>query len=145
MFSADNLQLFSKWYSIMPNKISEKFKNIYISNLQNLHEFQEISKIFANTNLILNNLLFDVSHISKSTYMFDLIIYVDICDLFSVSILNEFKQNILQEKGEIWILCDNNRIYDKKKIDYINSIVDNSNFRQSIIKFTDNFSLIVLK
>ena len=57
MFSDDNLQLFSKWYSIMPNKISGKFKNIYISNLNNLHEFQEISKIFVNAELILNNLL----------------------------------------------------------------------------------------
>ena len=145
MFSDDNLQLFSKWYSIMPNKISGKFKNIYISNLNNLHEFQEISKIFVNTELILNNLLFDVSHISKSTYIFDLIVYVDICDLFSVSMLNEFKQHILQEKGEIWILCNNNKINNIKKLDYIGNIVNNSNFRQSTIRFTDNFSLIVLK
>lgn len=145
MFSDDNLQLFSKWYSIMPNKISGKFKNIYISNLNNLHEFQEISKIFVNAELILNNLLFDVSHISKSTYIFDLIVYVDICDLFSVSMLNEFKQHILQEKGEIWILCNNNKINNIKKLDYIGNIVNDSNFRQSTIRFTDNFSLIVLK
>ena len=45
MFTAENLQLFSKWYSIiMPNKISGKFKNIYISNLQNLHEFQDFKR-----------------------------------------------------------------------------------------------------
>ena len=145
MISSNNLQLLSKWYSIMPTKISGKFKNIYISNLQNLQEFQEISNLFANADLILNNLLFDVSYISKSTYIFDLIVYVDICDLFSGKLLNDFKHNILQEKGEIWILCDNSKIHNIKKVNYITSIVNESTFRQSIIKFSDNFSLIVLK
>jgi hypothetical protein len=145
MFSTDNLELFSKWYSIMPNKISGKFKYIYISNVNSVHEFKQISNVFVNSSLILNNLLFDVLHIAKSTYMFDLIIYVDICELFSKPLLEDFKKNILNEKSEIWILCDNKKFNNENKISYVLNTIDTTSFRTSVIKFTDNFSLIVLK
>lgn len=146
MFSSDNLELFTKWYSIMPNKISDKFQYIYISNVNNLYELSLLSNVFKTPKLILNNLLFDTQHISKSSYMFDLIIISDVCNNLSTHLLNDFKQNILSEKGEIWIICDNFKFEKLNKKDYvINNILKHSNYRHSTIQFNEIFSLIVLR
>ena len=146
MFSSNNLELFSKWYSIMPNKISDRFQYIYISNINNLYELSLLSNVFNNPKLILNSLLFDMTHISKSSYMFDLIVISDVCNNLSNNLLDDFKQNILSEQGEIWIICDNLKFENLNKKDYvINNILKNSIYRHSTIQFNKMFSLIVLR
>ena len=130
----------------MPNKISDRFQYIYISNINNLYELSLLSNVFKNPKLILNSLLFDMTHISKSSYMFDLIVISGVCNNLSNNLLDDFKQNILSEQGEIWIICDNLKFENLNKKDYvINNILKNSIYRHSTIQFNKMFSLIVLR
>lgn len=149
MISIENYELFSKWVQCMPNKIISNFNSIYIGNINSQFEFNLFGKLFLNAKFKLNNLLFELPHISKSTYMFDLFILNDIDSNVTSEIITEIKENIINTKGEIWIFCDNKEINNNNnnhnKIEYINTILNTTSYRSSTIKFSDNFSIIIIK
>ncbi len=146
MISIENYELFSKWVQCMPNKIINNFDSIYIGNINSSFEFNLFGKLFLNAKFKLNNLLFELPHISKSTYMFDLFIFTDIDSTVSYEIITEIKENIINTKGEIWIFCDNKEINNNyNKIEYVNTILNTTSYRSSTIKFSDNFSIVIIK
>ena len=140
----DKIKTFSRWLSIIPNKFKDKFNNIYIANINNNIEFNLLKDLFISPKLVLNNLLFDIQFISKSSYIFDLILLFDVNNLNS-DILIELKENILEKKGEIWILCDDIKINKTSKEKYIINMLNDTNIRSSTMKYSDNFSIIILK
>tara|TARA_Y100000389_G_C17417086_1_gene494397 strand:- start:1235 stop:1624 length:390 start_codon:yes stop_codon:yes gene_type:complete len=129
----------------MPRKIVDKLKNIYIANINNKYEYEYFFTLFEHSDFILTNLLFELSHISKSTYIFDLFVFSDVNYNLTSSLLIEIKENILNEKGEIWIFCDKKNLDNVDKVTYINNILNTTNYRSSTIKFSDEFTLIVIK
>lgn len=143
-FQLNKISQFSKWLSIIPSKFKDKFTNIYIGNIVNNSEFNLLKQLFNSSKLILNNLLFDFKYISKSTYIFDLILFFDINDINDI-ILTEIKDNILNDKGEIWILCDEIKINNLSKEKHIINILENTNIRSSIMKYSESLSIVILK
>lgn len=143
-FQQDKIKTFSRWLSIIPNKFKDKFNNIYIANINNNIEFNLLKDLFIYPKLVLNNLLFDIQFISKSSYIFDLILLFDVNNLNS-DILIELKENILEKKGEIWILCDDIKINKTSKEKYIINMLNDTNIRSSTMKYSDSFSIIILK
>tara|TARA_B100001287_G_scaffold271538_1_gene271967 strand:+ start:1815 stop:2255 length:441 start_codon:yes stop_codon:yes gene_type:complete len=143
-FQQDKIKTFSRWLSIIPNKFKDKFNNIYIANINNNIEFNLLKDLFISPKLVLNNLLFDIQFISKSSYIFDLILLFDVNNLNS-DILIELKENILEKKGEIWILCDDIKINKTSKEKYIINMLNDTNIRSSTMKYSDSFSIIILK
>tara|TARA_B110000285_G_scaffold155869_1_gene173954 strand:+ start:6738 stop:7124 length:387 start_codon:yes stop_codon:yes gene_type:complete len=126
----------------MPDKLKNKFKNIYIANIENINVFNSIKNNFQNEELSLNNMLFDLQYISKSSYTFDLIILFDVNDLITSELLTDIKTNILDPKGEIWVLCDDKKIGNIKKETYLLTILENTNLRSS--KFLQNGACIYI-
>lgn len=145
MITNENFDLFTKWFLCMPRKIVDKLKNIYIANINNKYEYEYFFTLFEHSDFILTNLLFELSHISKSTYIFDLFVFSDVNYNLTSSLLIEIKENILNEKGEIWIFCDKKNLDNVDKVTYINNILNTTNYRSSTIKFSDEFTLIVIK
>jgi hypothetical protein len=143
-FQQDKIQTFSKWLSIIPNKFKDKFNSIYIANINNNIEFNLLKDLFISSKLVLNNLLFDIQFISKSSYIFDLILLFDINNI-NCDILIELKENILEKKGEIWILCDDVKINKISKEKHIINMLNNTNIRSSTMKYSDSFCIIILK
>ena len=144
MLSSEYMDMFTKWITIMPNKITEKFRNIYISNVVNNNELTFYSEIFDNSELIINNIIFDPLYITKSTYMFDVIIFLDNYNWINADYLNEIKDNILDKKGEIWILCEETDV-NESKVQKTLDILDNTNLRNSVIKFKETCSLVLIR
>ena len=66
MDSSQNITILNNWISIMPDKLKNKFKNIYIANIENINVFNSIKNNFQNEEFSLNNMLFDLHYISKS-------------------------------------------------------------------------------
>jgi hypothetical protein len=126
----------------MPDKLKNKFKNIYIANIENINVFNSIKNNFQNEELSLNNMLFDLQYISKSSYTFDLIILFDVNDLITGELLTDIKTNILDPKGEFWVLCDDKKIGNIKKETYLLTILENTNLRSS--KFLQNGACIYI-
>jgi len=126
----------------MPDKLKNKFKNIYIANIENINVFNSIKNNFQNEELSLNNMLFDLHYISKSSYTFDLIILFDVNDLITGELLTDIKTNILDPKGEFWVLCDDKKIGNIKKETYLLTILENTNLRSS--KFLQNGACIYI-
>lgn len=145
MLSLENFTLFTKWVSIMPNKIISQFRNIYISNISDVHEFNIFKAILPQSELMLNNLLFDTTFITRSTYEFDLIIFADVDENINDQLLSDMKSNILTSKGEIWILCDDKKVDNQRTNEYILNILNKTNLRNSIIKFHDNMNMIIIR
>uniref|UniRef100_A0A6C0LL97 Methyltransferase n=1 Tax=viral metagenome TaxID=1070528 RepID=A0A6C0LL97_9ZZZZ len=87
-------------------------------------------------------MLFDLQYISKSSYTFDLIILFDVNDLITSELLTDIKTNILDPKGEIWVLCDDKKIGNIKKETYLLTILENTNLRSS--KFLQNGACIYI-
>jgi len=143
-FQQDKIKTFSRWLSIIPNKFKDKFNNVYIANINNNIEFNLLKDLFIASKLVLNNLLFDIQFISKSSYIFDLILLFDVNNINS-DILIELKENILAKKGEIWILCDDVRINNTSKEKYIINMLNDTNIRSSNMKYNEDFSIIILK
>lgn len=142
MDSSQNITILNNWISIMPDKLKNKFKNIYIANIENINVFNSIKNNFQNEELSLNNMLFDLQYISKSSYTFDLIILFDVNDLITSELLTDIKTNILDPKGEIWVLCDDKKIGNIKKETYLLTILENTNLRSS--KFLQNGACIYI-
>jgi len=142
MDSSQNITILNNWISIMPDKLKNKFKNIYIANIENINVFNSIKNNFQNEELSLNNMLFDLQYISKSSYTFDLIILFDVNDLITSELLTDIKTNILDQKGEIWVLCDDKKIGNIKKETYLLTILENTNLRSS--KFLQNGACIYI-
>ena len=142
MDSSQNITILNNWISIMPDKLKNKFKNIYIANIENINVFNSIKNNFQNEELSLNNMLFDLHYISKSSYTFDLIILFDVNDLITSELLTDIKTNILDQKGEIWVLCDDKKIGNIKKETYLLTILENTNLRSS--KFLQNGACIYI-
>ena len=142
MDSSQNITILNNWISIMPDKLKNKFKNIYIANIENINVFNSIKNNFQNEELSLNNMLFDLQYISKSSYTFDLIILFDVNDLITGELLTDIKTNILDPKGEIWVLCDDKKIGNIKKETYLLTILENTNLRSS--KFLQNGACIYI-
>lgn len=145
MLTHENFMLFSKWVSIMPNKIIDKFKNIYISNITSKEHFYSFQSVFEKGELLLNNLLFDLSYISKSSYVFDLVIFSDVCDDFSNDLIEEMKANILSEKAEIWVICDNKGFNGQSKKDFVLKHLESTTLRSSTIKFASEFHIVIIR
>ena len=146
MISLENLSMFAKWITVMPNKLIEKFKNIYIANVENNQEFLLYSQLFQDTDLILNNLLFNPSFITKSSYSFNLFVFLDVYDWVDETFLTEASENIMDKKGEMWFLCnDEDTKNNDSKVSKLNSILENTDLRNSTIKFTDNFTLVLIR
>lgn len=142
MDSSQNITILNNWISIMPDKLKNKFKNIYIANIENINVFNSIKNNFQNEELSLNNMLFDLQYISKSSYTFDLIILFDVNDLITGELLTDIKTNILDPKGEFWVLCDDKKIGNIKKETYLLTILENTNLRSS--KFLQNGACIYI-
>jgi len=142
MDSSQNITILNNWISIMPDKLKNKFKNIYIANIENINVFNSIKNNFQNEELSLNNMLFDLHYISKSSYTFDLIILFDVNDLITGELLTDIKTNILDPKGEFWVLCDDKKIGNIKKETYLLTILENTNLRSS--KFLQNGACIYI-
>ena len=142
MDSSQNITILNNWISSMPDKLKNKFKNIYIANIENINVFNSIKNNFQNEELSLNNMLFDLQYISKSSYTFDLIILFDVNDLITSELLTDIKTNILDPKGEIWVLCDDKKIGNIKKETYLLTILENTNLRSS--KFLQNGACIYI-
>lgn len=143
-FQQDKIKTFSRWLSIIPNKFKDKFNNIYIANINNNIEFNLLKDLFISSKLVLNNLLFDIQFISKSSYIFDLILLFDVNNINS-DILIELKENILEKKGEIWILCDDIKINKISKEKHIINMLNDTNIRSSTMKYNEDFCIIILK
>jgi hypothetical protein len=144
MVSAENLILFTKWISGMPKKFIDKYLRIYVSNVEIKSEFEFYKLLFNDTELMLNSLLFDLSYISKSAYEFDLIIFVDVCKKFTLELINDIKINIINPKGgEIWVFCHDDG--NTNKYEYVNEILNQTNFRSSTVKLSNEFSLVIIK
>ena len=142
MDSSQNITILNNLISIMPDKLKNKFKNIYIANIENINVFNSIKNNFQNEELSLNNMLFDLQYISKSSYTFDLIILFDVNDLITGELLTDIKTNILDPKGEFWVLCDDKKIGNIKKETYLLTILENTNLRSS--KFLQNGACIYI-
>lgn len=145
MLSLENFTLFTKWVSIMPNKIISQFRNIYITNIYDVQEFNVYKAIFPQSELMLNNLLFDTIFISRSAYEFDLIIFSDVDESINDQLLTDMKSNIVSKKGEIWILCDQKKIKGMRADEYVLNMLNKTNLRNSIIKFHDNMNMIIIR
>lgn len=146
MISVENLSMFSKWITVMPNKIIEKFRNIYIADVNTQQEFITYSMLFPNNDLIMNNLLFNPSFITKSSYIFDLFVFLDVYDWINETFLTDVSENIMNKKGEMWFLCfddDNKNSHFKQK--QLSDILEKTKLRNSTIKFTDDFSMILVR
>jgi hypothetical protein len=130
----------------MPNKIIEKFRNIYIANVENNQEFLLYTQLFQNTDLIMNNLLFNPSFITKSSYSFDLFVFLDVYDWVDDTFLTEISQHIMDKKGEMWFLCnDEDSTNNTSKVTKLTNILENTRLRNSTIKFTEEFSLVLIR
>lgn len=129
----------------MPNKIISQFRNIYIANIYDVQEFNIYKAIFPQSELMLNNLLFDTIFISRSAYEFDLIIFSDVDESINDQLLMDMKSNILSNKGEIWILCDQKKIKEMRTDEYVLNMLNKTNLRNSIIKFHDNMNMIIIR
>lgn len=141
----EKISVFTKWISIMPNKMIDRFKNIYVSNISSNIQVNEITQAFKSKELVLNSMIFDSKYIAKSSYMFDVIIFFDVDNNLTPDLLIEFKENILSSKGEIWIICDNGNIGDEPKISYTEKILKDTKLRSNIVKYSDTIHCFILK
>ena len=76
--------------------------------------------------------------------MFDVIIFLDNYNWINADYLNEIKDNILDKKGEIWILCEETDV-NESKVQKTLDILDNTNLRNSVIKFKETCSLVLIR
>ena len=141
----EKISVFTKWISIMPNKMIDRFKNIYVSNITSNIQVNEITQAFKSKELVLNSMIFDSKYIAKSSYMFDVIIFFDVDNNLTPGLLMEFKENILSSRGEIWIICDNGNIGDELKMSYTEKILKDTKLRSNIVKYSDTIHCFILK
>ena len=141
----EKISVFTKWISIMPNKMIDRFKNIYVSNITSNIQVNEITQAFKSKELVLNSMIFDSKYIAKSSYMFDVIIFFDVDNNLTPDLLMEFKENILSSRGEIWIICDNGNIGDELKMSYTEKILKDTILRSNIVKYSDTIHCFILK
>lgn len=146
MITIENLSIFAKWITVMPNKIIENFRNIYIANVENNQEFLLYTQLFQNTDLMMNNLLFHPSYVTKSSYSFDLFVFLDVYDWVDDTFLTEISEHIMDKKGEMWFLCsDDDSTNNTSKVTKLTNILENTRLRNSTIKFTEEFSLVLIR
>lgn len=141
----EKMNVFSKWISIMPNKIITQFKRVYIANVNSIQQFNQISSLFKEKELIINDMLFDSQYITKSSYIFDVVLFFDVGHNITRELLTELKESVMHDKGQIWILCDNKTIDGMTKEQFMLKRLDTTNIRSSIVKYNEDFKTIVLK
>jgi hypothetical protein len=145
MDKSEKLIILNTWVKLMPDKMLLKYENIYIANIIDSTELNEIQEWFMNKKKVLSNLLFDINHIAKSAYTFDLILFFDINEMITKELLMEYKTNILNTKGEIWIVCDSNRINNDRKDKYILNMLNETNLRSSLFTQNENMKTYIIK